>query len=532
MPAGSRVLSLFVADRPSRPIDPKRADEPDIVLVPLPKTASGDLAADVKLVFAGRFDRPLPKGVQVLRSDLDLPAPQVVSQGEFGIPVAATEWTVILPPDIDARRIDDSNRTNVAESEAGVEDLIARQNEWLNLFAVVVDDSESTAAKNRAMDNMKQLEIPLHHFQETERLLKETGTDNRQVAQWRELENKKQQAEQQLQQQIAKQKAAGGRAGRDVLSSKDVQRELVASNTFDFAIEQPLVEAESLPQINIAPPAAEPAAAAPAKADEGKVAGKSRGSNRSELRQQTQSQSAQLNSALGATVAGDKAENLARNAPEAAGKKGSAVQDRDADEVLELSNAAAADFKKRDLGRKSAPPTSQTYQQWPRYGAIAGLPAGGQPGAGGIATPAGGGETGGGAGEVGRQQVSDGVAVVDTAGWSSVGGLSLKIDVPQEGQKLTFSKSGGDARLALGLRPRESLDAGFGLTWTALWIMVAVGLIAALSRGDASRALARRLPPIAAGLGLAWYLLLPAAPIGFALFVLGSACLGWQHRRG
>ena len=41
-----------------------------------------------------------------------------------------------------------------------------------------------------------------------------------------------------------------------------------------------------------------------------------------------------------------------------------------------------------------------------------------------------------------------------------------------------------------------------------------------------------RLPPIAAGLGLAWYLLLPAAPIGFAVFVLGSVCLGWQHRRG
>src|SRR4029077_13224696 len=116
----------------------KRAGEPDLVLVPLPKTAAGDLSVEVKLVYAGRFDHPLPKGVQVLRSELDLPAPQVVSHGEFGIPVAATEWTVVLPPDIDARRIDDSNRTNVTESEAGVEDLIARQNEWLNLYTVVL----------------------------------------------------------------------------------------------------------------------------------------------------------------------------------------------------------------------------------------------------------------------------------------------------------------------------------------------------------------------------------------------------------
>jgi hypothetical protein len=287
-----------------------------------------------------------------------------------------------------------------------------------------------------------------------------------------------------------------------------------------------------LPQINIAPLAAEPAAAALAKADEGKVAGKSRGSNRSELRQQTKSQSDQLNSTLGAQVDGDKAGKLARNAPAAGGEKKAAVQELDADDVFELSNAGAADRKNRALGRKPPQEAAQGPNQWPRYGAIAGLVTGEQPFIGGKGAPAGGGGTGGGGGILGRRDLADGVAVIDMPGWSSVGGLSLKIDVPQEGQKLTFSKSGGDARLALGLRPRESLEAGFGLTWTALWLLVAVGLIVALSQADASRALARRLPPIAAGLGLAWYLLLPAAPIGFALFVLGSVCLGWQHRRG
>jgi hypothetical protein len=305
----------------------------------------------------------------------------------------------------------------------------------------------------------------------------------------------------------------------------------VTSNSVDFAIDRPLVEAESLPQINFAPPVAEPAAAAPAKADEAKVAGKSRGSNRSELRQQTQSQSEQLNSKLG-TQMGVKGKNLAGNGPAAGAEKKSEVQDLDADAVLELSNAEAADFKQRDLGRKLPLGATQAGSQPPGAAAIAGLAAGEQPSFGGKGALAGGGGVGGGAAIVGRRDMADGVAVIDTPGWSSVGGLSLKIEVPQEGQKLTFSKSGGDARLALGLRPRESLEAGFGLTWTALWLLVAVGLIAALSHADASRALARRLPPIAAGLGLAWYLLLPAAPIGFALFILGSVCLGWQHRRG
>ena len=388
MPAGSRVLSLFVSDRPSRPIDPKRANEPDVVLVPLPKTAAGDLAADVKLVFAGRFDRPLPKGVQVLRSDLDLPAPQVVAQGEFGIPVAATEWTVILPPDIDVRRIDDSNRTNVTESEAGVEDLIARQNEWLNLYTVALDDSESTAAKSRAMNNMKQLELPLHRYHEAERRLQEAGAENRQAIQWRELESKRQQAEQQLQQQTANQKGAGGRAGKETLSNKDVQRELMTSNSVDFAIDRPLDEAESLPQIHLAPLAAEPAAAAPAKAGEGKVAGKSRGSNRSELRQQTKSQSEQLNSELGAQVAGDKGKNLAGIAPAEGAVKKSEVQDLDADDIFELSGIRAADRKQRELGRRS----NQGAAQRP----------GGQPVMEVTGAPAGGGGTGGGGRHAGK----------------------------------------------------------------------------------------------------------------------------------
>src|SRR5262245_27609116 len=66
--------------------------------------------------------------------------------------------------------------------------------------------------------------------------------------------------------------------------------------------------------------------------------------------------------------------------------------------------------------------------------------------------------------------------------WTSAGGLSLDINLPQDGRKLTFSKSGGDARLALSVRPRASLEAGFGLLWTVLWLLVALWLIAALGR--------------------------------------------------
>jgi hypothetical protein len=132
---------------------------------------------------------------------------------------------------------------------------------------------------------------------------------------------------------------------------------------------------------------------------------------------------------------------------------------------------------------------------------------------------------------MGAQVAADGASdTIAALGWVSAGGLSLAIDIPQDGQKLTFSKSGGDARLALGLRPRASLEVGFGLGWAAVWLLVAIGLIAALARADASVALVRKLPLIAVGVGLVWFLLLPGTAIGFTLFLVGALVLGWQHR--
>jgi hypothetical protein len=56
-------------------------------------------------------------------------------------------------------------------------------------------------------------------------------------------------------------------------------------------------------------------------------------------------------------------------------------------------------------------------------------------------------------------------------------------------------------------------------------------MIAALGRAHAWATLTRRLPVLLIGVGLAWYFLLPAAYVGFALFVIGALGFGWQHRR-
>ncbi len=522
MPAKSRILSLFVADRASRPIDPKRPSEPNLVLIPLPKTAAGDLSAEVKLVYAGRFDQPLPKGFQVLRTDLDLPAPQVLSQTEdanYGIPVAATEWTVILPPDVDAQRIEDAARSNVAESEAGVEEQIAEYNEWLNLSVIALDSSGSMkGAKDRAMNNLKQMKLPSVDLSSRRAGKSVQSSDSRQEVELEQLQTKVQEVQQKLQTQKAGGKSTGGEGiEQDHISNTVIQRELITGNTADFAVSEnkPGEDSDDVLSFTVqTPPAEKSADSKPHGQAAAKSVQKKSGANRGELRRQTASQSTQLN--LEGQMAGEQAQAANQSA-----KPRDDLNRVDADKLLDLSNSAVV----RDGTSNSFARPQNATGMGPRYGDVVGLlPSGGAGGAGGGF---------GGAGQPGMPTFDDvlGVPAIDALSWSKAGGLSLAIDIPQDGQKLTFSKSGGDARLALGLRPRASLEVGFGLGWAAVWLLVALGLIAALGRADASAALGRKLPLIAVGVGLAWYFLLPAAPIGFMLFLLGAVMLGWQHRR-
>jgi hypothetical protein len=115
--------------------------------------------------------------------------------------------------------------------------------------------------------------------------------------------------------------------------------------------------------------------------------------------------------------------------------------------------------------------------------------------------------------------------------WTTPGGLSLPVTLPQVGQKLTFSKSGGDAKLALGLRSDATVNTAIGLVWTALWLLGAVVLIASLGHVDAPRRVQRYLPLVATVGGLVWFFVLPGAPLAFVVFLFGLLSLGWQYRR-
>ncbi|MEZ6067252.1 MAG: hypothetical protein R3B90_16465 [Planctomycetaceae bacterium] len=114
-PVGGRLQSVIVRGIPSQAIE-NEVNGDGVLLVPLPATSLVDLSFRVRLMFAGQLERPLPRGLSLTASEIELPVPQVVSgreSAEFGLPVLQTLWRVDLPPDVSARMIDGTANSNL-----------------------------------------------------------------------------------------------------------------------------------------------------------------------------------------------------------------------------------------------------------------------------------------------------------------------------------------------------------------------------------------------------------------------------------
>jgi hypothetical protein len=137
-----------------------------------------------------------------------------------------------------------------------------------------------------------------------------------------------------------------------------------------------------------------------------------------------------------------------------------------------------------------------------------------------------------------RAQVNDprfegGVSFGRTPEWTKVGGLSLPIDIPVGEQSLSFSRVGGEAKLALQIRSRELVDTGVGLVWTLVWLGIAGTLIVTFSRVSTARELFHPTVWILFVGGLLSFLILPAAfsGLGFVGFLLGLLALASRFVR-
>lgn len=116
--------------------------------------------------------------------------------------------------------------------------------------------------------------------------------------------------------------------------------------------------------------------------------------------------------------------------------------------------------------------------------------------------------------------------------WNQAGGLSIDVELPISGRKLVFTKVGGDPKLALAVRPQESMRWGISLIWSAVWIVLGATVLATLRHETAVRRLTRRLPMVAAIFGVLGFCVLPGSLsiCSFVVFVFAALIVAFRKQ--
>lgn len=129
IPEDSRLLSVFVANQPTRPVTTVNQEQRTLHLIALPKTSAADLSFAVRIVLSGSLsDGQLAGGLKTMGKDVRIPIPEIPGikqDAEFGIPTARTVWNLHLPDTWDGTLIDESGHSNMAFNQDGglIDDL-------------------------------------------------------------------------------------------------------------------------------------------------------------------------------------------------------------------------------------------------------------------------------------------------------------------------------------------------------------------------------------------------------------------------
>ncbi|MDZ4688199.1 MAG: hypothetical protein SH850_24255, partial [Planctomycetaceae bacterium] len=575
LPNSTRLLSVLVSGQPARAVETQLGDGP-VLLIALPKTSAVDLSFPVQVVYAGRLPRSLP-----LRSDwqmqkLDVPTIEVVSQkesSEFGIPVARTQWTVYLPDDLNAAPLTDPGRHNLNRArevelqESAVQVLISDAEGLVEALS----DVSGVKGRVRAYNNLKQLDTELKNYSEF-------TSGNEPFRQKAEVVRGNLEK---LKQSLETGRPEPSLAISGTVQSNDANLQwgnAIANNGFVFTDNRNQPDVQLGDQIDrnfnfIIPESARPMSRTEDVAELAKQAAQlGRNSVSFEARQQYQVLNEEALSRLNTSISGKKLADGQEAAPQqqqggqfsglqqmqrrarfaapqprgdvvtrggAMGQPGVAGTPQSSwmagDDGVEVQLGATID------GRRSGADGVHSY--WfdndadgvrdrvlldlddlvatdgiLAFGTVPGRAAG----------VGGGGFGGGGGGEFDGELGGANAA----RGWTQAGGLSLLINVPTAGQKLVFSKAGGDAKLGLAVRPQASVSLGLGGLWFVGWMAVALLLLMSLRTVESRRRLCERLPLAVCVLsGLA--VLLAPAPwhvLAWAVFAVTAGCVAWTHR--
>ncbi|MDC0262302.1 hypothetical protein OAK47_03675, partial [Planctomycetaceae bacterium] len=88
------------------------------------------------------------------------------------------------------------------------------------------------------------------------------------------------------------------------------------------------------------------------------------------------------------------------------------------------------------------------------------------------------------------------------------------------GKPITFSKVGGEPRLALNIKPEDSLSGGRRLLWILLWIGISIGFVRGILSGRWTNCSPREIGYGLAAVGILLCIILPMELILIGLLVL------------
>lgn len=480
IPAGARILSVFVRDEPARAVAGAVNEQP-ITLIPLPQTSAADLSFDVEVLLAGRLPSPLNRTRALRGQQVSLPAPEIVSQSaseQFGFPVTQTLWTIHLPEDLVATPVSGVKQTNLTPHSGYAGLMIAQQTlervqaDIAEMSRLVVDQSVSFNSRRQAQENLKQLKQQLEtDFQSylapelqdesSVNILNTLQSQNRDLARGVEL---------QLADSFKRFESVNESPGFQLNGRAYIQNQntFIAGNNIGTGI-------------NIVPSSADdPANTLTFNFVQGEVLSGERKAASGKAEKEVESR-ARLRSQL-------DSQSLVQSK---VAEPGPAEQNSS-----ELGRQLDAEAESRPRVQQRSMPQAATPA---RQGTWEGIGLGGE-----------------------LDEFSATLAL--TVPWAQAGGLSLPMDLPRHAQTLAFSKVGGHPVLTLAVKPVETSHFWRGVAWGLLCFCAGIWIVRRLIRSQRDGSLLTQLANLAIGLGLIGVLFLSgdAVLIAAGLFVIGG----------
>jgi hypothetical protein len=473
IPEQSEILSVVVQHKPVRAVRAVVGTK-TFNLIPLPEVSEGDLSFEAQLVIAGRLPGgSLPEGVRLLGKKVSLVTPQVVTSdtdADYGIPVARTRWTVWFPKDEQVRVLTSAAETNLDQTDeftASVFERSALVDEAKQLLSVI-DSGASSNSTNLAYENLSRLNSELGQSLSSP----STGANG--------LDGVELQREQSVLDDIRKRLPADQR-------QRISEMDRATSQATPLTPETQAAQAKNLFEGNAQPQ------------------GKSKAPSAGEFGFRDQN---------AAVRPADKTEkraplnSLESLADEQSGKE---------EPFMDAKRAApkpAADLEKQlgELAPGSKPKPALGLGQFGAPIFSNGPPAQAAPAPAPVLAPN------------EREPAKKEGAKKEPARPHSPGTLSLVFEIPKEGQKLVFTKAGGDPKLTVELRPRKSLEVLFGTLWMLPWIFLLLLTIRLFGNSRHAASAWRQLPFGLIVVGLLLFVVLPAPVcfVGLALVAAGT----------